>query len=82
MADTVTQRHPIRGAIWGLVMGLGIFLLLTVAWPVIGLDSVGGVVTKLVIVLVISMAVSVLWGMFGPAKKPKGPPPRSAASDG
>ena len=82
MADTVTKRHPVRAAVWGLVAGIGVFGLLTFAWPVIGLDSVGGVITNLIIVVVITMAASVVWGMFGPAKKPKGAPPRSATSDG
>ena len=78
MADTVTKRHPIRAALWGFVLGLAVTLYLTVVFPVIGLDTVPGVATKAAIVIVVTMVVSVLWGLFGPAKKPKGRPPASA----
>jgi hypothetical protein len=36
------------------------------------------VTTQWVIVVVVVMILSALWGSFGPAKKPKGPAPASA----
>ena len=80
MADTTTKRHPIRGAIWGLILGLGVFVFLTLVFPVIVLESVSQVATQGVIVIVIVMVLSVLWGLYGPAKAPKGSPPARAAS--
>ena len=40
MAQTQLKRHPWRAAIWGLILGLGVFVYLTFVWPVIGLDDV------------------------------------------
>jgi type IV secretory pathway VirB10-like protein len=60
------------------LIGLAMILYLTVVWPVIAFDNWTTVVTKAAIVIVIVMALSMLWGLFGPAKKPKGraaPPP-------
>lgn len=78
MADTVTKRHPIRAAIWGFVAGIGMLVYLTFVFPVIAIDTRSAVITKGLIVIVVTMVVSVLWGMFGPAKKPKGARPASA----
>jgi hypothetical protein len=67
--DTVVKKHPIRGLLWGLMFGLGLTLLLVVT-KVINLDLI-----TMIIVLAAGTLVGVLWGMFGPAKSPKGPPP-------
>ncbi len=75
MAETTTKRHPIRAAIWGLILGLGVVIYLTLVFPVISLESVSQVATQGVIVIVVVMVLSILWGMYGPAKKPKGSPP-------
>ncbi len=80
MADTTTKRHPIRGAIWGLILGLGVFVFLTLVFPVIVLESVSQVATQGVIVIVVVMVLSIVWGLYGPAKAPKGPSPVSAAA--
>ena len=80
MADTVTKKHAIRAAIWGIILGLGVVIYLTLVFPIIALESVSSVTTQGIIVIVVVMIVSILWGMFGPAKKPKGTPPRVAAA--
>lgn len=72
-----TKKHPIRAALYGFVAGLGVAVLLTFAYPVIALESISQVITQWVIVVVAVMILSALWGTFGPAKKPKGPPPAS-----
>lgn len=82
MAELVTRRHPIRGAVWGLLAGLGVFLMLTVVWPVIGLDSVTAVSMKGAIVVVAVMVVGVVWSMVAPAKRAKGPIPTTAPTGG
>jgi Na+/proline symporter len=78
MAETTTKRHPIRGAIWGLILGLGVVVYLTLVFPVIALESVSQVATQGIIVIIVVMVLSVLWGMYGPAKAPKGSAPMSA----
>mgnify|MGYP001143176261 FL=1 len=79
MAQTQLKRHPWRAAIWGLILGLGVFVYLTFVWPVIGLDDVSAVAIKAVLVVGGCMLLAVLWGLFGPARKPKGSAPAEAA---
>ena len=79
MAQTTTNRHPVRGAVWGLILGLGVFVYLTLVFAVIPLESVSQVITQGVIVILIVMVLSIVWGLYGPAKAPKGPAPAEAA---
>lgn len=71
-ADTVKKTHPIRGFFWGLVFGIGLALVLVIT-TVISLSLV-----NLIIVVVAGLVLGVAWGLFGPAKAPKGEPPSSA----
>jgi hypothetical protein len=80
MAQTQLKRHPVRAALWGFILGLGVFVYLTFVWPVIGLDNVASVALKAAAVVVGVMLLAILWGLFGPAKKPKGPAPATAAA--
>ena len=80
MAEVVTKRHPIRAAIWGFVLGLGVLVYLTAVWPVIGLDNPASVGIKSAIVVGGVMVLAVVWSMVAPAKKPKGSPPGEAAA--
>ena len=70
MATATVKKHPIRGAIWGLFMGIGLSLILA-GRKVIAF----GETSSFVIVIVIGVVVGIVWGMFGPAKGPKGPEP-------
>lgn len=70
--EATTKRRPIRGLLYGLLLGLGATLFVVGqgiaalgTWPPF-LVLVGGVV------------VGVLWSTMGPAKAPKGPPPVDA----
>lgn len=75
--DTQSQpnvkRHPIRGAVWGFLMGIGVALILFN----FALIALGQAVPWLLIIGGFTV-LGVLWGMFAPAKKPKGDPPASA----
>jgi len=82
MSQTKLQRHPVRGAFWGLILGLGIAVYLTLVWPVIGLDDYQAVAVKWALVVGGVMLLSILWGLFGPAKKPKGAAPAYVQSTG
>ena len=75
MAQTQLKRHPWRAAVWGLILGLGVFVYLTFVWPVIGLDDVNAVAIKGALVVGGVMLLAILWGLFGPARKPKGAAP-------
>ena len=74
--ETVRKRHPIRGGLYGILLGLGLmFIFVGQSWAALGtwppvLLFVGGIV------------FGVLWGFFAPPKKPKGepPPPTPAAT--
>jgi hypothetical protein len=69
MAHTTTTTHPIRGALWGLVLGVGLALVLVIT-KVIYLDLV-----PILVVLAATVVVGILWGQFAPATPPKGPEP-------
>lgn len=61
----VKKRYPVRGLLWGILLGLGLTLLL-VTFGVIGLDLI-----KMLITLIIGTGLGTVWSIFGPAKKPK-----------
>jgi hypothetical protein len=68
MADSDVKRHPIRGFFWGLLMGVGVYLLLG------GMKVIAfGELNMLLIILGAAVVLNVLWAMFGPAKQAKPP---------
>lgn len=79
MAEVVTKRHPIRAALWGILIGVGLIIWFTFAQPVIGIDSASSVLIKWGVLLLGSMAVAVVLALMLPAKKPKGSPPAAPA---
>ena len=70
--ETITKRHPIRGFLYGIILGLGLMLL------VVGQGMAALGTYPPFIVLIVGIVVGTLWGMYGPAKAPKGPPPAGA----
>lgn len=69
-SQTTMHRHPIRGFLWGLVFGLGVTGLLMV-FSIIELS-----IPNLIIYTAVVAVLGILWGLFAPPKKPKGPAPR------
>jgi hypothetical protein len=68
-ANPTVHYHPIRGAVYGLLFGLGLSLLLMV-FKVLALS------VPLIIVLGIVFAVlGGLWGRFAPPRAAKDSPP-------
>ena len=66
---TAKRLHPFRGLFWGLLLGIGLAGVLIVTTTItVSLVSV-------IVVLVGGLFVGVVWGLVGPAKSPKGPPP-------
>ena len=74
MAETELRRHPIRGAIWGLLLGLGLGLLLMVLYVL------QASIPTLIIGGVVFAVLGGLWGAFAPPKKAP-PPPGAAATE-
>ena len=72
MTEQLTKRHPIRGFMWGIVFGLGLALL------AIGQGYAALGTLPPVILLIAGIVLGTLWGLFAPAKKPKGEPPPTA----
>lgn len=66
---TTKKSHPIRGALYGIILGLGLALI-AVGRKMVNLDSIVPV-----ILVVVGIAIGIIWGMVAPAKKPKGPAP-------
>ncbi len=79
MAELQTKRYPIRGALWGLLLGLAVAYFLFFELAVFGFDSLSGVITKFALVAGVAMVVGVLWSFVAPARKPKQAPPVAAA---
>jgi hypothetical protein len=69
MAHLSKKTHPIRGALWGLMLGIGLAFVL-VFTKVIYLSLV-----PILIVILAAIVVGILWGQFAPAKPPKDPEP-------
>lgn len=69
MAHLSTRTHPFRGALWGLMLGVGLALVLVLT-TVIYLSLV-----PILIVIAAAIVVGILWGQFAPAKPPKDPEP-------
>ena len=70
MTEQHVKRHPIRGFFYGIVFGLGLLLLAVgQGWAALG-------TLPPFILLIVGIIIGTLWGLFAPAKKPKGEPPR------
>ena len=78
MAETQTKRYPIRGALYGLLLGLAVWYFLQFEFATFALDSQTGVITRAVIVIVAGMVLGVVWAYVAPARKPKGAAPMAA----
>jgi hypothetical protein len=61
--DTEVDYHPIRGAVWGLLLGIGVAIYLFI-FRIVELSS-----TTFWIVVLVCIVLGVLWGRFGPAKR-------------
>jgi hypothetical protein len=64
------KAHPIRGILWGFVMGVGAAAI-AILLKIIPFDLMWAL-----IVVAGGILIGILWSTLGPAKKPKGVPPR------
>ena len=63
--EAATKKRPIRGLVYGLLLGLGLALIAVGQ----GLAALG--TWPPFLLLIIGTVVGALWSMFGPAKSPK-----------
>jgi len=63
--QTQLKRHPIRGAIYGLLTGIGAAVYLVI----FGITPFS--VTTMIVVVAASLVIGAFWGVLAPAKKPK-----------
>jgi hypothetical protein len=68
--EQVIKKHPVRGALWGLLLGfsLAVYAILFAIIPFT--DWV-----PLLLVALVGVAIGVAWAYLAPAKQPKGGPP-------
>lgn len=67
--EPTTKRRPIRGLLYGLVLGIGLTLIVVGQ----GIAALG--TWPPFLVLIGGTVFGVLWSTMGPAKAPKGPAP-------
>ena len=72
--QTQVKRYPVRGALFGLLIGLGAAYLLYFQFAVFGFDSLAGVITRFVVIILAGIVIGVVWSFVAPARKPKGAP--------
>ena len=64
----VKKTHPVRGILWGLMMGLGLSIVLVLT------KVIPFALAPMLIVLVLGAVIGTVWSIFGPAKHPKDVP--------
>jgi hypothetical protein len=69
---TTVRYHPIRGAVYGLLFGVGLALVLMV-FKVLALS-----VPLILVLAVVFLVLGALWGRFAPVRAPKGAAPDAA----
>lgn len=67
--ETVKKLRPFRGFFWGLLIGIGLAGVLVFS------ATITLSILAVIACIVVGLFVGVVWGVLGPAKKPKGPPP-------
>ena len=68
---TTVRYHPIRGAVYGLLFGVGLALVLMV-FKVLALS-----VPLILALAVLFLVLGALWGRFAPVRAPKGAAPEA-----
>lgn len=81
MAEIQTKRHPIRAALYGLILGISIWYFLQFEFAMFPLDSRMALIVRAVIVVAAVMVLAVAWAYVAPARKPKEPAPAPAAPE-
>ncbi|MBI5157043.1 MAG: hypothetical protein HZA58_03405 [Acidimicrobiia bacterium] len=77
------QRHPIRGALYGLLLGLSAAYFAFFQFGLFGFDTLTGVLIKFGLIVLAGMVIGVVWALLAPPRRGRGPseaPPPPAAA--
>lgn len=74
MADMVVVRHPIRGMLWGVVLGIGLAFVLVFSTIIVFAR------VPVAITIAIGTLGGLLWSVIGPPRTTKSPPPEPATA--
>ena len=74
MADAQIKRYPVRGALYGLLIGLMLAYFVFFRFTMFGFDSLGSVLTKFVMVVLFGVVLGVVWAYVAPPKGGGAPP--------
>ncbi len=69
--DTRINRHPVRGALFGFMLGISAAYFLYFQFAVFGFDTVGAVITRFVIIILVGVVVGVVWAYIAPPRRAK-----------
>ena len=81
MTEQTIKRHPVRGGLFGLMLGISAAYFLYFQFAVFGFDTVGAVTTRFVIIILVGVVVGVIWAYVAPPKAPKEPAPAAVPSE-
>jgi len=74
IAESVVIRHPIRGLLWGLVFGIGLAFALVFSTIIVFARQ------PVAITIAIGTVAGLVWGVLGPPRTPKSPPPSAGTA--
>ena len=74
-AQTKMKRHPIRGGLYGLLLGLSAAYFAFFQFAMFGFDTLGSVITKFVVIILGGVVVGIVWAYVAPPKRARGPAP-------
>lgn len=78
---TKLKRHPIRGALYGLLLGLSAAYFAFFQFGLFGFDTGTRVLMKFGIIVLAAVVVGVVWAYIAPPRRARGsgePPPPAA----
>lgn len=81
-SNTKLKRHPIRGALYGLLLGLSAAYFAFFQFGLFGFDTLTGVLVKFGIIALAGVVIGVVWAYLAPPRRgsaPTGTPPPAAA---
>ena len=81
--DQRVKRHPVKGGLFGLMLGISAAYFLYFQFAVFGFDTVNAVAIRFGVIILIGVAVGVVWAYVAPPRKPKelAPPPSVVAPE-
>jgi hypothetical protein len=73
MSETRVKRYPVRGALYGLLVGLAAAYFAFFQFAMFGFDNLPSVITKFAIIVLAGVVLGIVWAFVAPAKGAKAP---------